>query len=63
MKCCKRWPLENMSAITSRWRSLSGPSFWLCKSSMYPFRMASGVLRSCAAEARAFVVLRNRSRN
>src|SRR5450631_2243407 len=30
---------------------------------MYPLRMAKGVLRSCAAEARAFVVLRKRSRN
>src|SRR5208282_1070086 len=63
MKCCKRCPLENISPMTSRCRSLSGPSFWLCSSSIYPLRMARGVLRSWAAEAKAFVVLRNRSRN
>src|SRR5436190_7671658 len=52
-----------MSRNTSRWRSFSPPSFSLCKSSTYPFRIAKGVLRSCAAEASALVVRRYRSRN
>src|SRR5947208_8587479 len=50
-----------MSRNTSRWRSFSPPSFSLCKSSTYPFRIARGVLRSCAAEASALVVRRYRS--
>src|SRR5256885_15373403 len=50
-----------MSRSTSRWRSFKLPSFSLCSISTYPFRIDNGVLRSCAAEARALVVLRYRS--
>src|SRR5438132_7308743 len=59
----RRWPLERMSRSTSRWRSFSPPSFSLCNTSTYPFNIASGVFRSCAADASALVVRKYRSRS
>src|ERR1051326_8822563 len=63
MNCCRRFPLSRISCRTSRWRSLTGPSFSLCRSSTYPFRSDRGVLRSWAAEASALVVRWKRSRS
>ncbi len=63
MNCCSRFPLVRMSCSTSRWRSLSGPSFSLCSNSTYPFKIDSGVFKSCAALASALVVRWKRSRN
>src|SRR5882672_7159871 len=63
MNCCSLFPLDCMSPSTSRCRAFNDPSFSLCSNSTYPFRIANGVFKSCAADPRALVVRWNRCCN